>query len=169
MSSTTTPVPPLFWVCFAIGFPLFFAFIWCFVCAQISLLSGWYRLGGKFRAPEGFQEGRLFTGQSGRMSIANYNHVLTMRVAPQGLFISCMAMFRFMHPPLLIPWGEIHNIHQKKILWATMTYFNVGSPSIATIGLLNPTIFEAAQPMMSNQPNAVELQAGNAGNPSPWG
>ncbi len=37
----------------------------------------------------------------------NYNNVLTIGVSPEGLYLASMFLFRFMHPPLLVPWSEI--------------------------------------------------------------
>jgi CRP-like cAMP-binding protein len=52
--------------------------------------------------------------QSGQMRfLTNYNNVLTLGVSPEGLFLASMFLFRFMHPPLLIPWSEI-KVQRKK-------------------------------------------------------
>ncbi len=52
--------------------------------------------------------------QSGQMRwLANYNNVLTIGVSPQGLYLASMFLFRFMHPPLLVPWSEI-KVRRKK-------------------------------------------------------
>ena len=46
--------------------------------------------------------------QSGQMRWrVNYNNVLTIGVSEEGLYLACMFLFRFMHPPMLIPWDEI--------------------------------------------------------------
>jgi hypothetical protein len=46
--------------------------------------------------------------QAGQMRWrANYKHVLTIGVSPRGLYLASMFLFRFMHPPLLVPWSEI--------------------------------------------------------------
>lgn len=39
--------------------------------------------------------------------MANYNNVLTLGANRDGLYLASMFLFRFMHPPLFIPWGEI--------------------------------------------------------------
>jgi hypothetical protein len=39
--------------------------------------------------------------------LANYNNVLTIGACQQGLYLASMFLFRFMHPPLLVPWSEI--------------------------------------------------------------
>jgi hypothetical protein len=38
---------------------------------------------------------------------ANYNNVLTLGANQEGLYLASMFLFRFMQPPLLIPWGDI--------------------------------------------------------------
>ncbi len=46
--------------------------------------------------------------QSGQMRWwMYYNNVLTIGVNREGLYLAAMFLFRFMHPPLLIPWSEI--------------------------------------------------------------
>ena len=45
--------------------------------------------------------------------LANYNRVLTLGASQEGLYLACMFLFRFMHPPLLIPWSEI-KVRRKK-------------------------------------------------------
>jgi hypothetical protein len=46
--------------------------------------------------------------QSGQMRwCTNYNHVLTLGVSQEGLYLSSMIFFRFLHSPLLLPWKEI--------------------------------------------------------------
>jgi hypothetical protein len=46
--------------------------------------------------------------QSGRMQgLADYKNVLTIGVSQQGWYLASMFFFRFMHPPLLVPWNEI--------------------------------------------------------------
>ena len=52
--------------------------------------------------------------QSGRMRwLTNYNNMLTLGVSPEGLYLASMFLFRFMHPPLLVPWSEIR-VRRKK-------------------------------------------------------
>ena len=39
--------------------------------------------------------------------LANYNNVLTLGASQEGLYLAAMPFFRFMHPPLLVPWSNI--------------------------------------------------------------
>jgi len=48
---------------------------------------------------------KIAAGQRARW--AKVKAVLTLGVSPQGLYLASMFLFRFMHPPLLVPWSEI--------------------------------------------------------------
>jgi hypothetical protein len=51
--------------------------------------------------------GRNGDGRAARCDGANYNRVLTLGASQEGLYLASMFLFRFMHPPLLVPWSEI--------------------------------------------------------------
>jgi hypothetical protein len=88
-------------------FPIYFLCLWLLVGATISLVGGWFSLAKVYRTPGPFN-GAKWRMQSGQMrSLANYNNVLTLGVNQQGLYLASMFLFRFMHPPLLVPWSEM--------------------------------------------------------------
>jgi hypothetical protein len=88
-------------------FPVYFVTLWLLVGATISFGGGWFSLAKVYRTRVPFNGAKLRM-QSGRMRwLANYNNVLTLGVSPQGLYLASMFLFRFMHPPLLVPWGEV--------------------------------------------------------------
>jgi hypothetical protein len=92
---------------FAAIFPIYFLSLWCLVAAIVSFIGGWFSLARVYRTRVPF-DGTKWRMQSGRMRwLANYNNVLTFGVSPQGLYLASMFLFRFMHPPLLVPWSEI--------------------------------------------------------------
>jgi hypothetical protein len=92
---------------FVAVFPVYFVTLWLLVCATISFVGGWFSLAQVYRTLAPFN-GAKWGMQSGRMRwLANYNNVLTLGVSPQGLYLASMFLFRFMHPPLLVPWSEI--------------------------------------------------------------
>lgn len=92
---------------FAAIFPIYFLCLWFLVAATISFVGGWFSLAKLYRTRVPFNEAK-WRMQSGRMRwLANYNNVLTLGVSPQGLYLASMFLFRFMHPPLLVPWSEI--------------------------------------------------------------
>src|SRR5690348_17350056 len=85
-------------------FSLYFVTFWLAVCAIISFVGGWSALARRFRLRQPFV-GSQWSGQSGHMRwIASYGNCLTLGCNPGGLHLSIMLLFRFRHPPLLIPW-----------------------------------------------------------------
>jgi hypothetical protein len=118
------------------------------IVSLLAFLSGWRALASRFPAPPGFTEGKLFSWQSGRIGIVNYNNILRVRVSAQGLHLACGFPFHFMHPPLLIPWAQITDIKQQKILAWPVTLLTIGTPKIATVTLHNRKILEAAGPWL---------------------
>jgi len=92
---------------FAAIFPTYFICLWLLVGAITSFIGGWFSLAKVFRTRVPFN-GTKWRGQSGQMRwLANYNRVLTLGTNQEGLYLASMFLFRFMHPPLLVPWSEI--------------------------------------------------------------
>ena len=92
---------------FAAVFPVYFVALWLVIGAIISSLGGWLSLSKLYRMQIEFG-GAKWGRQSGRMRwLTNYNNVLTLGASRDGLYLAMNFLFRFMHPPLLIPWAEI--------------------------------------------------------------
>lgn len=98
-----------------------FAAIWCLVCLLISLF-GWRSLAQHFRAQGPF-EGPIRRMQSGRVSFANYNNVLTVGADPMGLSLAVMGLFRPGHPPLFIPWHDVVGLRRGR--WLLFEYLEL--------------------------------------------
>ena len=95
-------------------FPVYFVALWLLVGAIISHVGGWFSLSKIYRTRVPFSGGE-WGGQSGQMRwLANYNNVLTLGANQEGLYLASMFLFRFMHPPLLIPWSEIEVRRSKR-------------------------------------------------------
>jgi hypothetical protein len=92
------------------------------VGAIISFVGGWFSLAKVYRTRVPF-EGAKWRMQSGQMRwLANYNNVLTIGVSQQGLYLASMFLFRFMHPPLLVPWSEIKVRRKKGWVFETVIF-----------------------------------------------
>jgi len=92
---------------FATFFPIFFFCLWLTVSGIISFIGGWYSLSRCYRNEVPFS-GAKWRMQSGQMRWrANYNNALTIGANEEGLYLGMIFLFRFMHPPLLIPWNEV--------------------------------------------------------------
>jgi len=107
---------------FAVIFPIYFLSLWLLVGAAISSVGGWFSLARVYRAQAAFT-GAKWSMQSAQMRwLARYNHVLTIGASPQGLYLASMFLFRFMHPPLLIPWSEIKVRRKKGWVFESVTF-----------------------------------------------
>ena len=112
-----------------------FAGFWCFVIFMMSLLGGWAALARNYRAVE-IPEGKRFLFQSASMGSVNYGSCLTVVVGSAGLYLKVFPLFRFGHPPLLIPWTDLHDLRERKFLWLwRLVDMQVGSPAIARLTL----------------------------------
>ena len=88
-------------------FPVFFAAVSLLAGAQVSWIGGWAALARTYRTQAPFA-GAKWTMQSAQMRWwMNCHNVLTLGVNPEGLYLAVLFLFRFRHPPLLIPWSDI--------------------------------------------------------------
>jgi len=105
--------------------PCYAIALWLLVSALISYIGGWTTLAKRFRLRVPFTEER-WLGQSGQMRwIAGYGNCLTVGCNHQGLYLAMMPLFRFRHPPLLVPWDEI-TITRRRIVFFRMVRFGLG-------------------------------------------
>jgi hypothetical protein len=122
---------PLIPLAILIIFPLF----WCFVVWMISLIGGWQRLAERYRAQQP-ASGKKWFSQYGYVNRARYRNALNLATNDAGVFIEVMPIFRFCHPPLFIPWRELHNprnvVYRRR--WP-LVQVDVGAPPQATLSL----------------------------------
>jgi hypothetical protein len=105
--------------------PCYALALWLLVSALISYIGGWTTLAKRFRLRRSFV-GQRWIGQSGQMRwIAGYGNCLTVGCSPQGLYLAIMPLFRFRHPPLLVPWEEIA-VSRRQILFFRFVRFGLG-------------------------------------------
>jgi hypothetical protein len=98
------PLPGSGWI------PVIIVAMFVVMGAGISLLGGWHELAGRFRSDDPI-EGERFRFRSGSMGWpyfpVNYGGCLFATVGPRGFRLSVIFAFRFLHPPLVIPWTEV--------------------------------------------------------------
>lgn len=105
-------------------FPVFFAAVWLFVTGILASMGGWSELARHYRDPGEAPRGDsvVLSGASvslrrGRIPLpANYNRCVTLALSGTGLHLRVMAVFRFRHPPLLIPWAQVECVEPATIL-----------------------------------------------------
>lgn len=143
MNPPSNPLPawlPLIFVMF----PICFVALWCFVNWMLAQLGGWARLAEKYPGSP-TPTGTKFCGQSGRVGYARYNGILTIHTSPEGLHVAVMILFRIGHPPMLIPWTEIHGATMRRFLFWKTVDFEIGSPAVGRMQL--PEKVFAGQPV----------------------
>jgi hypothetical protein len=112
------PVDPA-WYMEPQWFPVAFGAMWLGICSVLAILSGWPSLAADFRASER-ATGDVFRFVSGSMGLAvfpvSYGSCLFITVAPTGIHISILFLFRIFSPPLFIPWAEVESVEEKRFL-----------------------------------------------------
>lgn len=100
-----------------VAFPVFFGLMLCIVCGIISLVSGWNKLAKHYKA-EAPAELKWLPCNVGRVGIMDYSEFMRMNISEEGLYLKTWPepFFKFMHPPLLIPWNDVKELEPRKIL-----------------------------------------------------
>lgn len=98
----------------------------------IAMLGDWDILARNFRAHHK-PGGAFYYMQSVGIGTSSYRNMLTVGITSEGLYLAVFFPFRLFHPPLLIPWSEITEVHENKFLsWRTYR-LAIGSPEWAHV------------------------------------
>lgn len=100
-------------------FPLF-ALMWLGIGGLLSLLSGWWSLASRFPAADSIQ-GENFRIVSGSIGLSffpvNYGNCLFVTTNEKGFRLAILFLFRFLSPPLFIPWTQVGSVAEKRFLF----------------------------------------------------
>jgi hypothetical protein len=144
-----------------------FAAMWFGGTGLLAHWSGWATLATRFRCDETV-EGKRFrfaSGSMGRRWIpVSYGNCLFVTVTPTGLRLSLFLPFRFLSPPLFVPWTAVASVIQRRILFMSFTSLVLDNawPRITLRGAPGEEIYEAC---VGARP---ELLTRDATNPSPF-
>jgi hypothetical protein len=132
------------WLCVLapIGFVIYFVLLWLFVVWLIGAF-GWRGLAQRYRTQQR-PAGKQWIGQYGFVNRARYGNALNVTTNDAGLFIEPVAIFRFNHPSLFIPWQELHNPQPLVFRQRDLVQVDVGHPPVGTLRL-PPAIFEQSE------------------------
>jgi hypothetical protein len=90
---------------------------WFSMCAGVSLMSGWFYLGARFKSDEQI-DGERFYFRSGALGWrawpVGYRNCLFVIVGSKGFAMSVLFLFRFLHPRLVIPWSAVERCEDVK-------------------------------------------------------
>ena len=116
--ATTSALGPWF-------IPLLFGVMWPTVLFFISVIGGWRQLASRYRTDQPVPAPRrhLVWGQLGLMY---YRNCLTVGGDARGLYLAVFFPFRFFHPPLCIPWSDLHGRTRGRHYFMRCDTFEVG-------------------------------------------
>jgi hypothetical protein len=106
-------------------FATLFLAMWLVVSAVCAVMSGWSTLAQKYRA-SARPDGRRLRGQVLWVGAVHESGVTRLIVGPGGLYLDSHPLFRFLRPPLLVPWNAIHYVAERKRWWRRQYEFDVG-------------------------------------------
>ena len=109
---------------------LIFIFGWIAVSILIAQLSGWARLARHYRADTPHDGIRFHFQSVGMRFGTNYSGCLSVGVNRKGLYLVVWFLFRFGHPPLIIPWRDITMTERKKFFIQQVVFRFTRCPSI---------------------------------------
>lgn len=107
------------------SFLFIFAGLWFLMSAFFSLLSGWWALADQFPAAER-PEGTRIRGQVKQLGLVPENRVTHMEVSSAGLYLYASLFFRFLHPPVLIPWSQVGKPKEVTTFWWKTYEYDLG-------------------------------------------
>jgi hypothetical protein len=115
-------------------------FLWLAICAVSTLAGGWFSLSREFRSDE-MIEGERFRFASGSLGawpfpVTAYGGCLFMTVNDSGFRLSILFLFRFLSPPLFIPWSAVNTVQTGRSLFVRYTLVRLrrGWPTVALCG-----------------------------------
>ena len=108
-------------------FPLF-AVMWLAISGSLSGIGGWFSLARTLRALEP-ASGRRFRFVSGSMGAkifpVSYGGCLFVTINSKGFGLALLFPFRFLSPPLFIPWSQVESVETRKFLFVDRTVVGI--------------------------------------------
>ncbi len=97
-----------------------FVLMWFVMSGLLSLISGWWGLASRFRS-EKLAHGDSFRFVSGSIGSAlfpvSYGSCLFVTINEEGFRVAILFLFRFLSPPLLIPWSKVESVIEKRFFF----------------------------------------------------
>ena len=100
------PNPP---IALLLLFPFLFLAVWLLSMHLIAATGGWRELARVYPAGWPMEGAREWRNRYGRLrALTGYNGCLNIAANAMGMQLSLWRIFRPGHPPLFIPWSDIH-------------------------------------------------------------
>ena len=119
-------------------FTFLFVGMWVFIVYFLSN-SAWVHLVAKFKFTDQFV-GKRIGIISARINYVNYNNSLILYYNEKGFYLKPVFIFKLFHPPIFIPWNEVQDIYDKKILFFKYKeLWVIGHPNYTSITISDST------------------------------
>jgi hypothetical protein len=118
-----------------IVFPIFFTGLWVCITLLMSWIGGWGKVGKRYSATGMPPEGRALKHVTGMFGMTRYKNVLTVITSDDGLYIENRKVYRPGHPPLFIPYTDIHQARKQTLFFWEYVAFEIGDPALAAVRL----------------------------------
>lgn len=122
---------------FVYFFPILFIGTLILVTFILSKM-GWADLAANYPSNSAFT-GKRVGIISASINSVNYQNSLVLKYNEEGIYLRPVFLFRLFHKPVLIPWKEIKEVRDKKILFYTFKELIIGNPFVAIIGIKKTT------------------------------
>ncbi len=87
--------------------PILLPLGWSAAACIIATVGGWRSLAAAYPAAAP-PDGAVFSGQSLQVGLLGaYGHCMDVAVGPHGIYCVPTLLFKFRHPPILIPWSAV--------------------------------------------------------------
>lgn len=127
--------------------PVFVVF-WLVITGLLSIFGGWYSLSKQFQTSSSIdgQRFRFASGSFGRypFPVTAYGNCLLVTVADTGFRIAIVFPFRFLSPPIFVPWEAVGAVESRTFLFFKYCVIRLrrGWPAIAIRGAASGAIAE---------------------------
>jgi hypothetical protein len=118
-----------FLIIFPLLFFILFPLLWIGITGILAHVSGWALLARRFTAEEP-DNGRQIRHASAliqqyRLLPVTYKGSLFFTVSKEGVYLSVSFLFRFLSPPLFIPWSAIESVTEQRHLFGSYGVINI--------------------------------------------
>lgn len=108
---------------FPLLFLILFPLLWIGISAILALVSGWTLLAKRFTTGASEKGGQIRYAsaqiQQYRLLPVTYKGCLFFTVNKEGVYLSVSFLFRFLSPPLFIPWSAIESVTEQRHLFGS--------------------------------------------------
>ena len=112
------------------GILVFGLCLWMLVRTVFVVLSGWNNLALRYRAPRP-PAGWQWFGQTVKVGAVRYRRCMRVAALPDGLYLGEAGLMR--HPPLRVPWSEMHSPYNTTVYGRPYVGVCVGNPPAGTL------------------------------------